>query len=147
MCVIIFTKYLDISGTSYPAAIASKDAGTAAVSNNLGWPDVLASPSNASLNSFSNDTKAVLSSAPLKYVSKLKKMYHHIFMSPFWVTTINKWFTKIENEMTPWKSGKNTGWISLLNRDKNKWNDIYRSITLITCHFWISYNIPLLIIL
>ncbi|KAG8235560.1 hypothetical protein J437_LFUL013110 [Ladona fulva] len=33
-------------------AIASKDAGTAAVSKSLGCPDVLASPSNANLSSF-----------------------------------------------------------------------------------------------
>lgn len=45
--------------------MASKLAGTAAVSINLGWPEVLASPSKAVRSSLSRFTYAVLSSAPL----------------------------------------------------------------------------------
>jgi hypothetical protein len=71
---LIKSKYFEISGTSYleqiqtvrdspdlpstfhwtyPAAMASKLAGTAALSNNLGWLELLASPSNANLSSLS----------------------------------------------------------------------------------------------
>jgi hypothetical protein len=41
---------------TYPAAMASKLAGTAAVSSSLGCPELFASPSNASRNSFSRLT-------------------------------------------------------------------------------------------
>ena len=40
----------------YPAAMASKLAGTAADKSNLGWFELLASPSNANLNSFNKFT-------------------------------------------------------------------------------------------
>lgn len=43
--------YLLISGTLKPLVTASKLAGTAAVSNSLGFPDPFASPSKASRNS------------------------------------------------------------------------------------------------
>lgn len=49
----------------YPAAMASKLAGTAAVRSNLGCPEVLASPSKAVRNSFRKLTYANLSSTPL----------------------------------------------------------------------------------
>lgn len=45
------TKYNKNSQYNYPAAIASKLAGTAAVNINLGWPELFASPSKAVLNS------------------------------------------------------------------------------------------------
>lgn len=41
---------------AYPAAIASKLAGTAAVSNSLGRPELFDSPSKANRNSFSKLT-------------------------------------------------------------------------------------------
>jgi len=52
---------------AYPAAIASKLAGTAAVSNSRGRPELLDSPSKANRNSFSRFTYAALSSDPLGY--------------------------------------------------------------------------------
>jgi hypothetical protein len=51
--------------SAYPAAMASKLAGTAAVSRRRGSPELLASPSNAIRNSFSRLTYAARSSAPL----------------------------------------------------------------------------------
>lgn len=46
------TVYLLISATSYPAATASKLAGTAAVKSSLGFSEAFASPINASDKSY-----------------------------------------------------------------------------------------------
>lgn len=78
---IVLTKYFDISGTSYPAAIASNDAGTAAVSRSRGWPEVLASPSKARRNSLSRDTNAARSSAPLWHTPYAYAFFIIIYIS------------------------------------------------------------------
>lgn len=62
---LIKSRYLEISGTSQPAAMASKLAGTAAVSRRRGSPDVFASPSKAWRSSLSRFTQEARSSAPL----------------------------------------------------------------------------------